>query len=134
MNKFVNQPNMASPEKAVMNNRMVYTRMRQEILEGALAPGAKLNIAGLAHRMEVSAGAVREALAMLEADSLAMSEPQRGYSVVPVSATDLCQLVAARIEVEKLCLADAIQDGGDAWDGSTTKASATGGSPCLLLL
>ena len=106
----------------MMNNRLVYMQMRQDILSGLLPADGKLNIAGLAHTMNVSAGAVREALAMLEADSLVASEPHRGYRVVPVSAEDLRQLVAARIEIEKLCIADAIQSGDDIWEGKVVGA------------
>lgn len=109
-------------QKLLLNNRLVYTRLRQEILSGSLPPAAKLNIAGLAQKIEVSAGAVREALAMLEADGLVMSEPQRGYRVVPVSTKDLRDLVAARIEIEKLCIANAIGNGDDAWEGAVLAA------------
>ena len=109
-------------QKTVMNNRLVYTRMRQDILSGQLQAGTKLNIAGLANAMNVSAGAVREALAMLEADSFVVSEPRRGYRVVPVSQDDLRHLVAARVEIEKLCIADAIQCGDDVWEGKVVGA------------
>lgn len=73
-------------------------------------------------RDDVSAGAVRETLAMLEADLLVISEPPRGYHVVPVSAVDLRNLVAARIEIEKLCIADVVAHGDDAWEGSVLSA------------
>ena len=109
-------------QKTVMNNRLVYARMRQDILSGLLQADTKLNIAGLANAMNVSAGAVREALAMLEADAFVVSEPRRGYRVVPVSQDDLRQLVAARVEIEKLCIADAIRGGDDVWEGKVVGA------------
>ena len=48
----------------------VFERLRPDIITGKLLPGAKLNIAALAESLPVSAGAVREGLAMLEAESL----------------------------------------------------------------
>jgi DNA-binding GntR family transcriptional regulator len=105
-----------------MNNRLVYERMHASILCGRLPPGAKLNIAAIATENGVSAGAVREALAMLEADALVVSAPQRGYRVTAVSEEDLTQLVKARVEIEKLCLAEAIEHGDLAWEGSLVAA------------
>lgn len=108
--------------KALTNNRLIYEQMRADILSGRLLPGQKMNIAALAQDAGVSAGAVREALAMLEADALVVSEPQRGYRVSPVSAEDLIQLTAARIEVEKLCLTEAIKHGDFAWENKFVAA------------
>jgi len=102
--------------------RQVFDALRSAIVEGRLLPGAKLNIAAFAEEIEVSAGAVREALAMLEAESLVVSEPARGYRVSPVSANDLRQLVQARIEIERLCLAEAIRKGDLAWEGGIVSA------------
>jgi GntR family carbon starvation induced transcriptional regulator len=112
-------PNGKQP---LMNNRLVYERMHADILSGRLLPGAKLNIAGLALELAVSAGAVREALAMLEADALVVSEPQRGYRVTAVSEEDLTQLVRARVEIEKLCIADAIKHGDLNWESTLVAA------------
>jgi GntR family carbon starvation induced transcriptional regulator len=106
----------------LMNNRLVYERLHGDILSARLLPGAKLNIAALAAALGVSAGAVREALAMLEADSLVVSAPQRGWRVSKVSEEDLTQLVQARIEIEKLCLAEAIRHGDLAWEGALVAA------------
>lgn len=106
----------------LLNNRLVYERLHADILAGRLQPGAKLNIAGLALGLGVSSGAVREALAMLEADALVVSAPQRGWRVCEVSEDDLGQLVAARIEIEKLCVAEAIRHGDLGWEGSLVAA------------
>lgn len=106
----------------LMNNRLAYERMHADILSGRLLPGAKLNIAALAMENGVSAGAVREALAMLEADALVVSAPQRGYRVTAVSEEDLTQLVKARVQIEKLCLAEAIEQGDLAWEASLVAA------------
>lgn len=108
--------------KAVSQNRQVFDRLRADIISGKLLPGAKLNIAALADDLAVSAGAVREALATLEAEALVVSEPARGYRVSPVSSLELEELVQARIEIEKLCLAEAIRNGGLAWESGIVAA------------
>lgn len=102
--------------------RLVFDQLRTAIVSGRLLPDAKLNIAALAEELDVSAGAVREGLAMLEAEALVVSEPARGYRVSPVSAVELRDLVTARIEIEKLCLAEAIRHGDLAWEGGIVSA------------
>ena len=111
-----------APLKAKSQTRQVFDRLREAILMGRLLPGSKLNIASLAEEISVSAGAVREGLAMLEAESLVLSEQARGFRVSPVSVGDLQELVKARIEVEKLCLAEAIRQGGLEWEGGIVAA------------
>lgn len=102
--------------------RQVFDELRAAIVGGRLLPDSKLNIAALAEELGVSAGAVREGLAMLEAEALVVSEPARGYRVSPVSKVELEDLVKARIEIEKLCLAEAIRHGDLAWEGRVVSA------------
>lgn len=108
--------------RGMSQTRLVFERLRTAIVEGRLLPGSKLNIAALAEELAVSAGAVREGLAMLEAEALVVSEPARGFRVSPVSALDLQNLVEARIQLEKLCLAEAIRHGDLAWEGRIVSA------------
>ena len=112
----------ATHAKTKSQTRQVFERLRSDIIAGKLLPDAKLNIAALAESLAVSAGAVREGLAMLEAESLVASEPARGYRVSPVSVVELQDLVNARIEVEKLCIAEAIRHGGLQWEGAVVAA------------
>lgn len=109
-------------DKPKSQTRQVFERLYSDIIAGKLLPDAKLNIAALAERLAVSAGAVREGLAMLEAESLVVSEPARGYRVSPVSIVELQDLVNARIAVEKICLAEAIAHGGLQWEGAVVAA------------
>lgn len=113
---------LSPPSKSRGQTRQVFERLRADILGGKLPPGAKLNIAALAEDIEVSAGAVREGLAMLEAEALVVSEPARGYRVSPVSIDELLELVQARVEIEKLCIAEAIRHGGLEWEGAIVAA------------
>lgn len=102
--------------KAPTQTRSAYEHLRGEILGGRLLPGHKLAVIALAASCDVSPGAVREALAMLEADSLVISSPQRGFRVSPASTHDLIHLSQARIEIEKICLAEAITSGDISWE------------------
>lgn len=104
------------PGKPLTQTRSAYEHLRREILSGRLLPGHKLAVVALAANCDVSPGAIREALAMLEADSLVISSPQRGFRVSPASTRDLMHLSRARIEIEKICLAEAIATGDLAWE------------------
>lgn len=93
-----------------------YAQIRADILSCRLLPGTKLNIAALANDLEVSLGAVREALSMLQSEALVVSEPQRGYTVSPVSPKELNDITEARIAIEGLCLRASIERGDLAWE------------------
>jgi DNA-binding GntR family transcriptional regulator len=104
----------------------VYERVRADILACRLAPGVKLRIADLCESLGgVSLGAVREALSRLAADELVISEPQRGFTVAPVSGVDLEELTLARVEVEGWCLRAAIAKGGVRWEAGIEAAFRT---------
>lgn len=90
--------------------------IRTEILDGRLNPGAKLNIKSLEGRLGVSLGAIREALSRLSAEGMVTAEAHRGYRVSTVSAEELLDLTRTRIEIESLCLRQAIAHGDVEWE------------------
>lgn len=94
----------------------VYDSLRNEILSCRMTPGSKIKIPDVCAAFEVSLGAAREALARLVSAALVDNEPQKGYRVKPVSQKELADLTRARIELEGLCLRDAIRDGGVEWE------------------
>jgi DNA-binding GntR family transcriptional regulator len=96
--------------------------IRWDVLSARLRPGAKLKINDLCARFDLSLGAIREALSRLSADGLVVAHPQRGYRVAPVSRSDLIDLTRARIEIEGLCLADAIANGDLVWEEAVLAA------------
>lgn len=99
-----------------------YLRIRSDILTCHVMPGSKLNIAALASDLDVSLGAVREALSMLQSESLVRSEPQRGYSVSPVSTKELDDITEARIALEGLCLRASFANGDLTWESNLAAA------------
>jgi DNA-binding GntR family transcriptional regulator len=100
----------------------VYKRLRSDILSCRLMPGKKLKVNELAASLEVSLGAVREALARLSAEGLVVSEAQRGFGVAPVSEADLLDLTSVRIEIETTAVRRAIAKGDLNWESRIVAA------------
>src|SRR5678815_2199597 len=67
----------------------VGTRLRQLIVEGAIAPGAKLNERALAEQLHVSRTPLREAIRMLAAEGLVDLLPNRGAVAAQLSALSI---------------------------------------------
>lgn len=63
--------------------------LRTLIIEGELAPGARLNERELCERLGVSRTPLREAFRMLAADGLLLQLPNRGAQVVSLSREDV---------------------------------------------
>lgn len=70
--------------------------LRGKILSREIAPGEKLDVAGIASQYGVSAGSVREAAFLLEAEGLVVVNPRRGIAVRVVTATELLEVYAVR--------------------------------------
>jgi DNA-binding GntR family transcriptional regulator len=64
-------------------------RLRALIIEGVLAPGARLNERELSEQLGVSRTPLREAFRMLAADGLLVQLPNRGAQVVALSRDDV---------------------------------------------
>jgi DNA-binding GntR family transcriptional regulator len=109
----------AKPTQAETVCRLI----RAEILDGQLPAGAKLNIGALEKRFGVSLGAIREALSRLSAEGMVIAEAQRGYRVSPVSSEELLDLTRTRVEVESLCLAQAMKNGDVEWESRIVAAA-----------
>lgn len=97
-------------------------RLREAVVLAQYQPGQKLRIEQIAKGLDVSIGAVREALSRLTAEGLVVAEPQRGFLVAPISRRDLAELTAVRIEVETRCLDEAILHGDLDWEGRVQAA------------
>jgi DNA-binding GntR family transcriptional regulator len=67
----------------------VAVRLRQRIVEGQLAPGAKLNERELSASLKVSRTPLREAIKMLAAEGLVELLPNRGAVVARMSEQDV---------------------------------------------
>lgn len=99
-----------------------YERLRADLLACRLRPGERIRINDLCATLSVGLGAVREALSRLTSEGLVVARPQRGFFVAPVSAADLRDLTAVRIEIESSCLRRAIATGDVGWESALVSA------------
>lgn len=79
-----------------------YREIRQAILDGQLAPGARLSVPELAAQLGVSRSPIREALLLLEREGLATSSHNRGAVVATPDGQDLRDLYDVREVLEGL--------------------------------
>lgn len=78
---------LSVPRQAL--HQEVAVRLRQLIVEGRIAPGAKLNERALSERLHVSRTPLREAIKMLAAEGLVELLPNRGAVAVQLTAQDV---------------------------------------------
>jgi len=77
-----------------------YTQVRAAIVENRYPPGYRLVEQRIAEELGLSRTPVREALRMLEAEGLVVSERNRGAMVRPLSETEVVDLYGLRIRLE----------------------------------
>lgn len=77
----------------------VYEELKARIIDGKVAPGARLNIDALSRELGVSSTPVREALVRLAREHLVLLELYSGYSVAPPLTPDY---IAGLIELRML--------------------------------
>jgi DNA-binding GntR family transcriptional regulator len=70
-------------------HEQVAQRLRQMLVEGRIAPGAKLNERELSERLNVSRTPLREAIKMLAAEGLVELLPNRGAVAVSLTEDDI---------------------------------------------
>lgn len=99
-----------------------YFQLRQDIVQGHVAPGERLRVEHLKDRYDVGAGTLREALALLVSDALVTVEGQRGYRVSEISIGDLKDLTDTRVMLETEALRQSIRQGNAAWEAELTAA------------
>jgi DNA-binding GntR family transcriptional regulator len=100
----------------------VHTRLATDILNGQLAPGAKLRLQTMCDAYQVSMSPLREALAGLAGRGLVVQEGQRGFRVAQASADDLRDITQTRISIETTALRFAMEHGDDAWEAGVLAA------------
>jgi DNA-binding GntR family transcriptional regulator len=74
--------------RAALHEQVAY-RLRELLVEGAIAPGAKLNERELSLQLNVSRTPLREAIKMLAAEGLVELLPNRGAVAVSLSEQDI---------------------------------------------
>lgn len=95
-----------------------YRQLRDDVIEGRLAPGEKLRVEHLKQRYAVGSGTLREALTRLASDALVEAEGQRGFRVTRVALHDLLELTELRLHIELDALRQSIRRSDEAWRAS----------------
>jgi DNA-binding GntR family transcriptional regulator len=110
---------------ASTRSNAVFDQLRADLLAGRFEPGSKLKLAVLGTRYRASLSVVREALSRLAEQGLVVAHPQRGFSVVALSAADLTDLTSTRIDIETLAARRSVERGDLAWEAALVAAHHT---------
>ena len=111
-----------APEEPKTLVEAAYHRLRDDIVDGVYAPGARLRVEHLKDRYDVGAGTLREALTRLVADALVVAQGQRGFRVAPISLADFEDITATRVLLETEALRQSIAHGDLHWEGEVAAA------------
>jgi len=91
-------------------------RVRQDIINGRLAPGSKLRLKELAESYDAGVIPLREALSRLAAIGFITVEDQKGFRVGQISAEEIRDITNARLHIETKALAESILQGDVEWE------------------
>lgn len=100
-------------EKQPHLRKIVYERLKDAILAGAIPKGTKLYESKIAEDMGISRTPIREALHALERDLLIVAIDKVGYEIVDADIGDLEEISEIRKTVEALALKKAIDHVGE---------------------
>lgn len=101
------------PDMPLTKADMAYRRVREEIVEGAMAPGSAIDQEALAARLGLSTTPVREALRRLESESLVVSRPHRDTIVAPLTREQLEDTYTVRLALDPLAISIAARQAPD---------------------
>ncbi len=88
----------------------VYAAMRDAFTRGEFAPGAVLNLRGLAEQLGTSMTPVREAVRRLVAEGALIDTPSRTLQVPPFDQERMLDLKRARVGMETMVLGIAMEN------------------------
>lgn len=108
------------PERTLVAE--AYHRLRADIVSGKLKPGEKLRIEHLKEGYNVSSATLREALSLLTADALVISQHQRGFRVAPMSLEDFKDITETRATLEGRAIRLAIRNADHDWEAELSAA------------
>jgi DNA-binding GntR family transcriptional regulator len=93
---------------------LVEAQLTRAIIEGRLAPGARVFEADIARRMGVSRAPVREAARRLERQGVLVARPRHGFAVRTISVQEIDDLFEVRISLETTAIELACRKADDA--------------------
>ena len=101
---------------------VVFRRIREDIISGTLAPGAKIKLEQAKERYSISVSSLREILSRLTTENLVLAEGQRGFEVSPASSKELAELADLRSVLETHAIALSFAAGDLEWEGRIVAA------------
>jgi DNA-binding GntR family transcriptional regulator len=93
-----------------------YASLRRDIIDGAIPAGSQLRVRQLCERYGVGFSPIREALNRLASDGLVQQIDLRGFTVTPLSRTELEEITRTRCWLNELALRKSIENGDAAWE------------------
>lgn len=99
---------MSSFERPKTAQEAVLAEIREQLLDGRLAPGGSIRPDALGDELGVSAVPVREALRILEGEGHVHYRPHRGYVVATLDVDDLIEIYRIRELLETEAVSKAI--------------------------
>lgn len=99
---------------------LVASRVREEVVDGVLEAGTRINEVQLAEALGVSRTPLREALSQLVSEGFLAVEPRRGHFVRPLEASEVPDLYAMRALLDPTALRWAGVPPGARLDALTT--------------
>ncbi|RDJ06775.1 GntR family transcriptional regulator [Rhizobium grahamii] len=101
---------------------VVLRQIREDIISGRLAPGAKIKLEQARKRYSISVSSLREILSRLTTENLVLAEGQRGFEVSPASRKELEELADLRLVLETHAIALSFAAGNLEWEGRIVAA------------
>ncbi len=96
--------------------------VRDDILNGILPPGSRLNLSNLSRHYKAGINPLREALSRLSTTGFITAEDQRGFRVSEISRDELIDTQRVRIALECIALRESMENGGVVWEGEIIAA------------
>lgn len=94
----------------------VYQRIKDDILNGRLAPGLKLRIEFVSERYGTGSSPIREALSRLSSEGIVIRHEQRGFCVAPISLDELREVTTTRCWLETIALRETLANPTPQWE------------------
>lgn len=118
----VNHRNGATKPASETISDVVFRQIRQDIISGALKPGAKIKLDQAKERYSVSVASLREILNRLTTEKFVVAEGQKGFEVSPATRQELLELTDLRILLETYAIGLSFESGDLEWESRIVEA------------
>jgi len=102
--------------------KQIHETLRDRIVMGSLAPGARLKVETLKQELNVAASPIREALSLLTSENLVVRFDQRGFRVADASKQHFEEILKLRCLLEGQAVAESVTAGGNTWEANLRAA------------